>query len=332
MTLLHRIANRSLDLLFLPGFDRFWRHRLMGKVLCLLYHRVADPGQVPFLDRYGVPPIPPSQLLDELSFLNSQGATFLTFSDLRRGRFPGPEKFGVIVCFDDCFRDNYANGLGVLEWLIAHGVLFQSTAMVDAPTLIWEHTLYWHAHDPGRAEALEALAHERLPASRAHRGDALVGHLREGEPVAAVEALLAEATHRAGRGAAERLAELAASLYPSARYLRAARANGHEIASHGHHHYPRHSIDAAAFEQELIRSQQELEAIVGRKPQAFSYPFNSHGPGDAELCGRHYYQVATVEARPISPDTPRLAIPRCTWPGPHRNQLQQRRWLWTGHI
>jgi hypothetical protein len=109
MTLLHRIVNRSLDVLFLPGFDRFWRHRLMGKVLCLLYHRVADPGQVPFLDRYGVPPIPPGQLLDELSFLKSQGATFLTFSDLRRGRFPGPEEFGVIVCFDDCFRDNYAN-------------------------------------------------------------------------------------------------------------------------------------------------------------------------------------------------------------------------------
>ena len=71
---------------------------------------------------------------------------------------------------------------------------------------------------------------------------------------------------------------------------------------------------------------------MGKAPRAFSYPFNSYQSGDAELCSRHYEQVATVDAQPITLDTPSLAIPRFTWPGPLRNQLHFRRWLWTGQL
>ena len=114
--LLPRLANRARDVLFLPPFDPYWRRRLNGKVLCLLYHRVDHPGRVPFLDRFGVPPIPPKTLLNELSFLKMQGAHFLTFSDLRHGYFPRRNQFGVIVSFDDCLRDMYTSATGVLEW------------------------------------------------------------------------------------------------------------------------------------------------------------------------------------------------------------------------
>ena len=327
---LRRVANRAKDLLFLPPFDPYWRRRLNGKVLCLLYHRVDHPGRVPFLDRFGVPPIPPRTLLNELSFLKKQGAHFLTFSDLRHGYFPRRNQFGVIVSFDDCLRDMYTSATGVLEGLEICGVLFQSTALIDAPSLIWEHSLYWHAHDPEFAQSLETLAHERLPASRGLVGDALVAHLRQAEPMAAVEELLAEATARAGAG--EELARLARELYPSAVDLQATRRAGHEIGSHGHHHYPRQCLDHEAFEAELIRSRQEIERVMGKAPRAFSYPFNSYQSGDAELCSRHYVQVATVDAQPITLDTPSLAIPRFTWPGPLRNQLHFRRWLWTGHL
>jgi len=330
MSLLRRVANRSLDLLFFPAFDRLWLPRLRGKVLCLLYHRVDEPGRIPFLDRFGVPPLPPRELGEELGFLARQGAVFLTFSDLRRGSFPAADEFGVIVCFDDGFRCNYSSGLGVLEWLQIRGVIFQSTAMVGADSLIWEHRLYWFGSNPARSELLRQAAHRRLPASRPHRGDALVKHLRDAEPIAAVEALLQELVETSG--CAESLSRHAAELYPDAAFLRAARAAHHEIASHGHHHYPRRGIDEQTFRTELIRSQQEIEAIVGRRPQAFSYPFNSHGPGDAEVCCELYAQVATVEARPILPTTPFAEMPRCTWPGPFRNRLQRRRWLLTGHL
>ena len=43
MPLLQRLLNRSQDLLFLPGLGRLWRQRLLGRVHCLLYHRVDEP-------------------------------------------------------------------------------------------------------------------------------------------------------------------------------------------------------------------------------------------------------------------------------------------------
>ena len=80
-------------------------------------------------------------------------------------------------------------------------------------------------------------------------------------------------------------------------------AGGHGVADYPARPSPRSppGLDDEAFEAELIRS-------------------------------RHDVQVAAVDAQPISLDTPRLAIPRFTWPGPLRNQLHFRRWLWTGHL
>ncbi|MEB3303707.1 MAG: polysaccharide deacetylase family protein [Cyanobacteriota bacterium] len=330
MALLKRVANRGLDLLFPPGSEEVWAQRLRGRILCLLYHRVDEPGRIPFLDHYGVPPIPPRELKEELDLLSGLGADFLTFADLRRGHFPGPSNFGVIVCFDDGLRCNYSHGLAVLDVLSIPGVIFQSSALIEASSLIWEHSLYFHGFDPQRAEVLREVAHSRLPSSAAFQGDALVAHLREEEPVREVEAVLAEVSERSQ--SAMDLRELARALYPTADQLRRLRGSPHEIGSHGHHHYPRSGIDEPTFRSELIRSREVLEAMAGQRPLAYSHPFNSHGPGDAAICAEYYEQVATVDARPITPSTPAWELPRCTWPGPLRNGFQRRRWLLTGHL
>lgn len=326
--LLSRLANRGRDVLFLPPFDGLWRRRLRGRVMALLYHRVDQPGRVPFLDRCGVPPIPPQELAAELGFLRRQGATFLTYDDLWQGRGPERGGFGVIVSFDDGFRDNYTNGLRVLDALAIPGVLFQATAMLRPGTLIWEHTLYWFWQDPARAAALTDLARRRFPACRSLAGGPLLGFLREGIPMREVESLLAEL--RQASGSEAELADLADALYPEEADLVAARRGGHQIGSHGHHHYPRHCLSDEEFEAELTTSRAILARILGQAPRAFSYPFNSHRAGDERICGRHFQQVATVDARPIEAGTPPLALPRFTWPGPHRHALHRRRWLWTG--
>ncbi len=330
MSRLGRLANRAADLLFLPPLDRLWRRRLRGKVMCLLYHRVDRPGRLPFLDRFGVPPIAPEELRAELAFLQRRGARFLTFADLRRGRFPAAGEFGVIVSFDDGLLSNYQEGLEVLEALGIPAVFFQSSGMFAGGELVWEHTLYWYGAHPTLASPLEDLAHQHLGLPDDLVGEALIATLRDRTPVARVRELLAAMAERFDT-AAERAAA-AERIYPSQDHLRQALAAGHEVGSHGHHHLPRCNITAAEFEAELSRSAALLGRVLGEAPQAFSYPFNSHLPGDEGICGRHYHQVATVDGALITPATPALALPRYTWPGPHPNLLRRRRWLWTGTL
>src|SRR6476646_12079544 len=105
------------DLLYVPSTARAHLLNARGKVSCFLYHRVVDVerDQFGFLTRGGVPAISPRELAWDIAFLREQGAIFYTFEDLQQGIFPRPDQFGVIVCFDDCFRDNYEAGLAVLE-------------------------------------------------------------------------------------------------------------------------------------------------------------------------------------------------------------------------
>jgi peptidoglycan/xylan/chitin deacetylase (PgdA/CDA1 family) len=330
MSRLGRAANRAADLLFLPPLDRLWLRRLRGKVLGLLYHRVDRPGREPFLDRFGVPPIPPGDLAVELGVLRRRGARFLTYADLRAGRFPSGSEFGVIVSFDDGLRCNYEEGMEVLRSLEIPAVFFQSTAMDAGGELVWEHALYWYGAHPRLAPRLAELARQRLDLPADLEGAALIARLRDGTPVVRVRELLAELAERFDTAA--ELAAAAARLYPSAEHLRRAREAGHELGSHGHHHVPRCSISTEAFELELSRSAARLQRVLGEAPRAFSYPFNSHRPGDGEICGRHYLQVATVDGALITPATPPLALPRFTWPGPHPNPLRRRRWLCTGTL
>lgn len=330
MSRLGRAANRAADLLFLPPLDRLWLRRLRGKVLCLLYHRVDQPGREPFLDRFGVPPISPQELAAELGVLQRRGARFLTYADLRAGRFPDAGHFGVIISFDDGLRCNYEEGLEVLASLGIPAVFFQSTGMLAGEELVWEHALYWYGAHPSLAPRLEELARQRLDLPADLRGAGLIAQLRDGTPVARVRELLAELAER--WDTARELAAAADRLYPSGDHLRRAREAGHELGSHGHHHVPRCNVSPAAFEAELSRSAVRLEQLLGEAPRAFSYPFNSHRPGDGEICGRHYLQVATVDGALVTRATPALDLPRFTWPGPHANRLRRRRWLCTGTL
>lgn len=328
MSLVQRALHRSADLCFVPPLDKLWRQRLLGKVICLLYHRVDEPGRAPFLERFGTPPIPPDQLHDELQFLKSRGARFMTFSDLRQNRFPQADQFGVIVSFDDGLRDNYTNGFPVLDALGIKGVLFQATALVGASSLIWEHALYWYWQDEALRRQLTAIAHRAQPHLQAFADRQLLVSLRETCTANAVEAMLGEMA--ALDGCAGALHEAARRFYPAAADVLAAHASGHELGSHGHRHYPRKNIDGALFVQELETSIRVLQQITGETPAAFSYPFNSHLPGDTELASPLFEQLVTVDGGLIERSTPQRRLPRYTWPGPHRSALRRRRWLWTG--
>jgi peptidoglycan/xylan/chitin deacetylase (PgdA/CDA1 family) len=292
---IRRLANRGKDLLFVSPLDRMWIGAMRGAVTCFLYHRVGDGPS--FLDRGG-PAIAVAELERDLHILQSIGVTFMTFEDLRNGHFPAAREIGVIISFDDCLASNYTVAAPLLERAGARGTFFQITSLVDSKTLLWEHALYFHA---ARVPNLESLREETAP-------DVLAPLLDEA-------------------GAVD-----AGDLYPTSAQLREARQRGHEIGSHGHRHYKRSNISDATFESELAASSSTLESILGEKPLAFSYPFNSYLPGDDAICARHFSQAVTVDKHRIDRDTNPLWLPRFTWPGPAKSALRQRRWLLTGRI
>lgn len=321
-----RAANRAKDALYNPLLDRWWVRAMRGVVTCLLYHRVDDPDRHPFLLRGGSPVISPEELESDIQLLIGLGARFLTFADIRAGHFVAEDEIGVIVSFDDGFRDNYTTGLEVLESSHVKAVFFQTSGLIDAQDLLWEHALYWHIRDASAAAGFLKAAGSVFP--QVMRADALqtMCHLRETlgpEPIGELlEVLRKEDETRA----------VALSIYPRREHVRRARALGHEIGSHGHRHLKRTSIEADAFEQELASSLAALKGMLDEAPLAFSYPFNSYKTGDREVTGRYFRQAATVDSARITANTDPLWLPRFSWPGPARNAMRQRRWLLTGRI
>ncbi len=303
---------------------------------CLLYHRIAAPDQDPyaFLTRGGVPATSPQELEWDLRYLTRLGARFMTFDQILSGEFPEPHQFGVIVAFDDCFADNYTTGRDILETMGIKAVFFQTTGLIDARSLIWEHALYWHTRNPDASERFHKIAntfltHSGHPASPDSR--MIAHHLRERTPYEIVCAILAEAN--ATPSLTTGMPQLPGNLYPSADHVRAAHQVGHEIGSHGHLHLKRDTVSADLFRDDLVHSRSVLAGLLDEPPRTYSFPFSSHMPGDDAICRQAAFElVATVERnrhieRPIT-----YFAPRFTWPGPARNRFRQRRWLLTGRV
>jgi peptidoglycan/xylan/chitin deacetylase (PgdA/CDA1 family) len=297
---------------------------------------VVDSAGDPFnfLTRGGVPAIAPRDLASDIVFLLQKQAKFFTFEDLRAGSFPKPREFGVIVCFDDCFRDNYVVGRAVLEARGIRGVFFQTSSLVNRRNLLWEHAIYWCIRNSATSRRLRQLAgsvlERQVLTSTKWKGD-LIAFLAEKIPFEQAKAVL---EHAAADAAFEwdSLQPLG-RLYPSREDVRAARLAGHEIGSHGHEHLMRANISVRLFEEDLARSRDVLADILGDAPRSYSYPFSSHLPGDERICAK-FFNMAAIVAREerITKDCDPYRIPRFNWPGPARSRLRQRRWLLSGTI
>jgi peptidoglycan/xylan/chitin deacetylase (PgdA/CDA1 family) len=54
--------------------------------------------------------------------------------------------------------------------------------------------------------------------------------------------------------------------------------HGIDFGSHGHTHADLTALPPSACEDELVRSRDELESILGRRPAAFAYPYGFYNP------------------------------------------------------
>jgi peptidoglycan/xylan/chitin deacetylase (PgdA/CDA1 family) len=331
-----RLANRALDIAYFPGCAWLTLPRRRGRVACLLYHRVVSPNNDPysFMTRGGVPAIDPDELASDLTYLKRNGARFLTFDDLRAGAFPDEREWGIIVTFDDCFHDNYAQGIEVVSTLGIKAVFFQTSGLVDGQELIWEHQLYWYSRNSKIAARFLRHANETLVpmglAPIAHQN--YIAHiLREQVPFAVTANILKKAATDAAL--TDSMPQLPGRLYPTAEQVRTARRAGHEIGCHGHLHFKRANIPITLFRSDLERSKAVVASVLGEAPASYSFPFSNFEPADAKFCHLLFDVVATVERkRVIERPESRVLAPRFTWPGPARNAFRKRRWLLTGTI
>src|SRR5262249_48446242 len=149
------------------------------------------------MTRGGVPAIDPDELASDLTYLKRNGACFLTFDDLRAGQFPSEREWGIIVTFDDCFHDNYTQGIEVLSALGIKAVFFQTSGLVDGKELIWEHQLYWYSRNDLVATRFIRLANAVLAsmglALIAHQND-IVPTLRDQIPFAVTAEIMKKAS------------------------------------------------------------------------------------------------------------------------------------------
>jgi peptidoglycan/xylan/chitin deacetylase (PgdA/CDA1 family) len=333
MQILKRAANRSLDALFAGGvLDGFWTDRLNGRAVCFCYHRVDDPSNHAFLTDTGYPATRPEELEADIRFLQKRGFGIITFEDWRKKGVLDPKRPHAILTFDDCFKDNYANGAEVLRRTGERAVFFQVSSMMDSKELLWEQFVFWSCHDPARSERFTKLVRETIPDEpliKEKSGLALA--------FALVEELPFERVHDVMKAAREKPispeeGRLAAGLYPSRTDVADAARAGHEIGSHGHLHYKRSNVTASMFEEDLRRSVDELRAVSGRAPLSYAYPHGNFTGGDDAVCAKYFKYAVTVDHGVIDEAANPLRLPRFYWSRSPKSELSRRRWLLTGRM
>jgi len=323
--LFFRLFNRCGDIFFIVSLIPFWRKRLSGKVMVYLYHRIGEEGEHTFLDQGGSPVTSLAELNKDIAFLKHLGAKFIRVCDIKNIDFDDNE-FYVVISFDDGFKSNYETVLETLDQQDIPSTIFQVSSMLQGNDLIWEHKLYFC----GSHIKLSRLFWSKLQSLEPslQRGDfAFVRKRFSAQKILE----LADSTLESFPTIQDEFSRLSQELYPSESQILSAHQQGHEIASHGHNHYFRDTINDEVFEQDLIKSQQILE-VMGLKPSSFSYPFNRYIAKDEKVVSQYYESISTVNSGAVDAMTKLTAIPRNTWPGKARNNLRHRRWLLTGRL
>jgi peptidoglycan/xylan/chitin deacetylase (PgdA/CDA1 family) len=290
-------------------------------VTCLLYHRICRHDDAPWLEAVGVPVTTPDAFDEQLRDLRRAGARFFTLEELQGGVWPSPDEIGIVVTFDDGFRDSIVAGAEILERHEAKGVFFVTSGMVERERLAWDHELFWDVRHPSgrRAVATEIevrVGRRSAPGSEVRDALALLGHEECLSVLEAVHGQVPECTtHEA--------------LYPSWSELKRVAERGHEVGSHGRRHLMRHLLGRAEFlATELKESRETLEAGLGVPVRGFSYPFNRYLWGDESLCREAgYTRVATVNPGRMTAQGDWCCLPRVPIHGAHDRLSEFRRFV-----
>jgi peptidoglycan/xylan/chitin deacetylase (PgdA/CDA1 family) len=276
---------------------------LRGNVTVLVYHRIADVGTDSWMESRGVPFTSPNAFRKQLQELQRLGARFFTLDEIELGAWPSKDEIGIVLTFDDGFRDNFELAVEILNEFNLHAVFFVLGSIPGCKRLLWEHLLYFLAADSANLQRLNAQV--SLAVSRSIPSESTVDFIRTMLPVAAADEILAPFADNAAA------LEVAPTIYPTWEQVQAAARGGHQIAAHTLTHRPRWTLTTLEFETEITESKRILEENLQRPITAMSYPFNSYFIGDEDRCAAAgYSQVATVDPGRLLRSTSAYWVPR----------------------
>ncbi|ATN33428.1 polysaccharide deacetylase [Rhizobium sp. ACO-34A] len=225
--------------------------------------------------------ITPEFLEQAILQLKRDGYRFVALDDIPSALSGSGQPFAAFT-LDDGFKDNAEHALPVFE---RHGVPF--TIFVARGFAERSHTLWWETLDelvnntsrftltaPSGDQTVFEIADRADKIAAGDRIGATIGGPGESEAIAALDAAALEAGVDA-RALADRLVMTPDELKAVA---------GHPLASLGAHtvsHRALTFLDDAALADELSSSADYVEALTGRRPTSFAYPYGDSRSVDA---------------------------------------------------
>jgi peptidoglycan/xylan/chitin deacetylase (PgdA/CDA1 family) len=277
---LRGLVGTALDRLRVLDLARAARRRGLpagGGLTVLLYHRVADPAEIGELDPSMIDATP-AEFDTHMSYVRQhfQPVSIEDVLDARRGGRPLPPA-GVLVSFDDGYRDNFQNAAPILQRHGMKGLFFITTGHVRHRRLFWweQISLLVRRCRLARVRLTYPRAEDldlSTPADKERVVRRLNRIVKERYALDLDRFLsgLANACEvRWDEGEARRLADQALMTWEDVRTLR---RQGMGIGSHTDSHRVLLTLPAAPLAAELEDSRAALEALLGEPVTTIAYP------------------------------------------------------------
>jgi len=247
-----------------------------GHVLrVVVYHRVVDPNADPVNGDPNIISATPEAFAKQMRLL-ARYYTPIGAADLEasvRGGPPLPPR-GVLVTFDDGYRDFATHAWPALKANRVPAILFVPTAYPDRPRLFWWDEV-WQMLDRSTRREVSISGIGRVDLQTRQDRLGLMGFLRQHMrplPPRLLHDLMAEL----------RVA-LGVTIDPVSAVLtwdelRSLAREGVTIASHGRHHDSMPALSDQEVIEDIEGSQADLHRELGTRASTFSYPFGHYDP------------------------------------------------------
>lgn len=277
-----------LFLVYVSGFLSLWRYLHRKQITILTLHGVVDANREaawrPLWER------PSAAHLDMILGQFSRHFTFLSLDeavDIIAGRRP-PVDYGLVLTFDDGYRNNVTDALPVLAAHDAPCTLFVATGFVESGRAFWIDRLDYaiqHAPDAARDIRhgafhfdLRGLAREDLRTGYRDLRLAVKAAARDDDDeMLRIFAAMSDALESAGGGSiADVIDDDPFVSVASWSELAGAAADGVTIGSHTRDHRLLAAIPVAEIDHQLTASKRDIEDRLALECRHHAYPNGSH--------------------------------------------------------